>query len=223
LGNVNKTTIITGAYGTGKTEFCINYALFCAGSSSVPVKLADMDVVNPYFRSREKAEFLAKNGVQIIGNLTENTGNQDLPAISGEVLRAVLAGDALVVDLAGSTVGLHTLTFFKAHLKNYDIWVVLNAFRDASSNAAKAVEFINAAESVSGLKVTGIVNNSHMLRETTKDHVLRGYETAVSVSDKTGIPLVYTFVNSTIYEDIRHLINSPVLTFSKLIMREDWQ
>jgi len=214
-----KPVIVTGVYGTGKTEFCVNYAL----SLPKPVKLADMDVVNPYFRCREKADILAEKGVQVIGNLTGNSGNQDLPAISGEVLRAVLAGERLVVDLAGSVIGLHALAMFRERLKEYEFWVVLNAFRLDSSTAQKCAEFIRAAEEVSGLKVTGIVNNSHMLRETKTGHVIKGLELSATVSEMLGIPVVYTFLKADIYNEIKEQILSPVLTFNDMIMRETWQ
>ena len=212
-------TIVTGIYGSGKTEFCLNYAL----SLPKPVKLADMDVVNPYFRSREKADFLATQNIQVIGNLTDNSGNQDLPAISGEVIRAVLAKDTLVVDLAGSALGLHALSLFKKQLNDYRFWAVINAFRADSSTAEKARHFIQTAESVSGLKINGIINNSHMLRETAAEHVLHGQALAVEVLKSLDIPIVYTFLKDDIYTEIKDQLASPALTFNKLIMREDWQ
>ncbi|MCL2835150.1 MAG: ATP-binding protein [Defluviitaleaceae bacterium] len=225
---MNFPVIVTGCYGAGKTEFCVNYAISLAvifppeHSMPEPVKLADMDVMNPYFRSREKAEFLARRGVQVIGNLTGNSGNQDVPAIGGDVLRAVLARDALVVDLAGSSAGLHALAFFREHLTGYELWVVLNAFREESATVDKGLRFIQTAEKVSGLRVTGIVNNSHMLRFTTADDVLRGQELSADVAEKTGIPVKYTFTHTEIYNVIKHELISPALTFNKLIMRDDW-
>ena len=217
--------IVTGVYGAGKTEFCVHYALYLTRTLNAPVKLADMDIMNPYFRSRDKALFLASQGVSVIGNATGNTGNQDLPAISGEVVRAALAGDALVVDLGGHITGLNALAHFKGHLRGYEMWVVVNAYREESSNAAKTTDFIQKAEETSGLRVTGIVCNTHMLRETDARHVLRGLDLAREASDISGLPIKYVFMPERIHDELigMGVILPPILTFNKLIMREEWQ
>ncbi|MDR1703652.1 MAG: ATP-binding protein [Clostridiales bacterium] len=219
-----KPVIVTGAYGCGKTEFCVNYALEMRRRfPRSPVFLADMDVLNPYFRSREKADFLAGHGVTVIGNNINNAANQDLPAISGQVQRAVIAGHNLIVDLAGSVHGLKTLTFFKDNLSDYEMWVTVNAFREESGEAEKVLAFIREAQAMSGLRVTGLVNTSHMLRQTKGWHVLKGQELAREVSEKSGIPLVMTFVIRNVYEEIKDKLKSHIVVFDKLIMREEWQ
>jgi hypothetical protein len=76
---------------------------------------------------------------------------------------------------------------------------------------------------MSGLRVTGLVNTSHMLRETEGWHVLKGQELAKEVSEKTGIPFALTFVIRNVYEEIRDRLHTDVLVFDKLIMREEWQ
>jgi len=216
-------TIITGVYGAGKTEFCVNYSLMLADESPDRcVYLSDMDVVNPYFRSREKADFLAARGVTVIGNLTNNTTNQDLPAISGNVVRAVLAKECLVVDLAGDTLGLHALSLFKRQLSDYDIWVVVNANRVESSTTGKVVEFVKRIEAVSGLKVTGLVNNTHMLRETTPKDILLGEEIAHAAATQLSVPLVYTVAQSCFAPELKDKCVAPLFLFDEMIMREPW-
>jgi hypothetical protein len=212
--------IVTGVYGAGKTEFCVNFAL----SLGPCVKLADMDILNPYFRSREKADFLLSCGVEVIGNLTQNSTITDVPAISGEVLRSVLSGEKLVVDLAGSTTGLNVLTFFKEYLAagGYNFWLCVNAFREESNTPAKVLDFISRAEKHSGLKISGLINNSHMLRETTRAHILAGETLVREVLQSTGKPVVYTFLHEGLYNEVKNEITSPVLVFKDLIMREDW-
>lgn len=215
--------IITGVYGSGKTEFCVNYALrMSALYPGRKVLLADLDVINPYFRSREKSAFLSSRNVEIIGSILVDADNADLPAISGQVLRAVLAGENLIVDLAGSSNGLKALTYFKEQLGSYELWVVLNAFREESSTAAKALAFINEARTVSGLKVTGLVHNSHLLHDTTASDVMYGQELALQVSAAANIPVVYTFLQTAVYNELGKRIRSPVMTFDKLIMRDEW-
>jgi hypothetical protein len=219
-----KPVIVTGAYGCGKTEFCVNYALEMRRRyPKNPVFLADMDVINPYFRSREKAGFLASRGVTIIGNSLNNAANQDLPAISGQVQRAVIAGQNLIVDLAGSVNGLKTLTFFKDLLTEYEMWVTVNAFREESAAPEKVLHFIEEAQIMSGLRVTGLINTSHMLKQTEGRHVLRGQELAAEVSERSGVPLVLTFVIKNVYDGIKEKLVSPAFVFDRLIMREEWQ
>lgn len=213
--------IITGAYGAGKTEFCAHYSLNLAKEG--PVKLADMDIYNPYFRSREKADFFAAHGVEIIGSNLRAEGNQDVPAISGEVLRSILKKDSLVVDLAGSFQGLKVLNFFKAQLKEHEFWVVFNPFREECSTPVKMLKFMEEIKAVSGLKLTGIVHNSHMLRETVPEHILYGQNMAREISEKSKVPIKLTFLNTALNKAVKERLISHALTFDRLIMREDWQ
>ncbi|MCL2234238.1 MAG: ATP-binding protein [Firmicutes bacterium] len=223
--NFKKTIIIAGWYGTGKTEFCVNLALFLAKNNDEKIYLSDLDVINPYFRSREKAEFLKNLNIEIIGNNLNSTLNQDLPAIDNRATNCILRGEQLIVDLAGSLNGLKPLSIFKRHLKvdDYDFFVVLNAFRCDVSTEEQMIQFVRETELRSGLKVTGLVNNSHLLHLTTTENILESQILIESVSKKTGVPVRLTFLKSDIFKQLKGDINSSVLTFDKQIMREDWQ
>lgn len=212
------THIVTGEIGVGKTEFCVNYAINQAHTGRI--KLADMDIYNHYYRSRDKAEFLSKNGVDVIGNNLGNKGNMDVPAVSGDVYAAVSAGERLIVDLAGSLAGLKALTFFKARLRRYEFWLVFNAFREKCP--VRIASFAEAAEAVSGLRLTGIVHNSHMLRQTAAEHVLYGQKIAADIAGRLNLPIKLTMLNIDLLDELKSQIISPVLTYERLVMREEW-
>jgi len=223
--NFKKTIVVAGWYGTGKTEFCVNLALSLKRDISETIYLADLDVINPYFRSRDKADFLKSHGIEIIGNNINDSLNQDIPALDNKALRHILQGDNLIVDLAGSLNGLKPLSIFKRHLKEgeYDFFVVLNAFRSDVNTIKTMIEFIQNAEIISALKVTGIINNSHLLHMTTPELILESQELIEKVSQKVNIPIKLTLVKTEIYNIINNKITSPILTFDELIMRKDWQ
>jgi len=179
-----------------------------------------MDVMNPYFRSRDKAEWLKERNVRIIGNLTGNTGNQDTPAISGEATVAVMRGDPLVVDLAGDAPGLRVLSLFKEFLKpgGYEFWVVVNAFRPGCRTVDDVITFVRMAQSYSGLQATALVANSHLLSETTEEHILHGLSITHGAAKQLGIPIVHTLVCT----DFISPKIPNALTFEKTVMRADW-
>ncbi len=216
-------TIITGYYGSGKTEFCVNFATYLQEKLNRDIYLADLDVINPYFRSREKVDYLREHNVYIIGNNLQNSTGQDIPAISGEMIRTLLSGDELIIDLAGSVNGLKALSLFKQHMESYELYCVLNVYRSETDSKEKMLKYLKDTELVSGLKVSGIVHNSHLVHDTTACDVLEAQELVTQVSKESALPIKYTLVKQSIYEQIKSNINSEVITFDKLKMREAWQ
>lgn len=222
MNNDKRIRIIIGHYGSGKTEFSLNYALRL-NEEGKKVAIADLDVVNLYFRSREKASLLEKKGIKVIGASIK--GNAlDLPAISGEVLTPLQDTTyETILDVGGDPAGARALGRYHEYFIDgqYDMFFVLNANRPETRTAEKALEFIRQIEDTSRAKITGIVNNTHLLKSTTIEDVLKGYELSLELSELTGIPLKY---NVVIEELVTLLPNNMVgeVFPIKLYMREEW-
>ena len=220
-----KTHIITGCYGSGKTEFCVNLAKEIAATGGATI--ADLDVVNPYFRSREKAKELAAHDVDVMGDCLDLNTGQDLPAVSYAFLSRIRGGQNVVIDLAGGTLGLNLLASCYGALAaaaNYEFLCVLNLFRPENGSADKMVDFVRQINAKCKIAVTGLVNNGHMLRETAAEHVLASQAAAVKAAKALDLPLKYTMLRRDIYDEIEAEIASErVLVFEKPTMREDWQ
>lgn len=130
--NDKRIRIVTGHYGSGKTEFVVNYAIELAKQGK-NVAIADLDVVNVYFRSREKAEMLEALGIKVISGALGHNANLDLPAISAGVL-GPLQDDSydLILDIGGDSVGARVLARYKNMLVDgsYDLFCVFNGNRE---------------------------------------------------------------------------------------------
>ncbi|WFA10307.1 ATP-binding protein [Tissierella sp. Yu-01] len=218
----NRIRIIIGHYGSGKTEFSVNYAVKLA-SYGKKVALVDLDVVNLYFRSREKADILEQSGVKVIGSAIKASAI-DIPSISGEVLTPLQDESyEAVLDVGGDPVGARALGRYSNYFtgSNYDMFFVLNANRSETQTAEKAIEYITRIQDVARAKVTGIINNTHLLKSTTIDDVLRGYDLAKRVSMETNIPIKYNSVLESIASDLPKELVGEIFPI-KLYMREEW-
>ena len=221
---MRETIIVTGAYGSGKTEFCVNLALRFREESREKISIADLDVINPYFRSREKIDYLQQFDIEILGNSLPGKRGIDLPAVSFGFLPHVQRGERLIIDLAGGPAGLNLLAGLYERLGAHDFLCVLNSYRPETNSKEKMLRFIRQTHDAGRLRVTGLVNNSHMIHETGPAHVLAGQEMILAVSKELDIPLVYTQLKRSVYEEIKDEIKSEnLLIFEKLQMRETWQ
>jgi len=225
---VGRIYIVTGFYGSGKTEFCVNLAMDIAQKSDERVTIADLDVVNPYFRSREKESQLAMHGVEVMGCALGNNTGQDLPAISFAFTSRIARGENVILDLAGGEAGIKPLAYCYNAIQNskapHEFLCVVNLFRPETNSAAKMASFVRKVNGMSQLAVTGLVNNGHMLHDTTPKHVLSSQQAALEAADTLNIPLRYTLARRDIYDSIVNQIASDkVLLFEKLAMRESWQ
>lgn len=187
----HRVSIITGHYGTGKTEFAVNLALAMAGEGT-SVILADLDIVNPYFRSRERRSLLEEAGVRLISS-SQACSDADVPALPAELL-TILEDRSLrgVLDIGGDPVGARVLARFQPKIvqEDYQLIYVLNANRPEVRDREKAISYLRGIEATTSLACTGIVNNTHLCGETTEDEIRKGAALAAEVSKETGIPVL---------------------------------
>nr|WP_325297445.1 P-loop NTPase [uncultured Dysosmobacter sp.] len=187
----HRISIITGHYGTGKTEFAVNLALALAETGR-QVMLADLDIVNPYFRSRERRQLLEESGVRLISS-SQACSDADVPALPAELL-TILENREIqgVLDIGGDPVGARVLARFQPKIvrEDYQLIYVLNANRPEVRSTEKAIAYLRGIEATTGLACTGIVNNTHLCGETTEAEIRKGAALAAAVSEEAGIPVL---------------------------------
>lgn len=216
--------IITGHYGSGKTEFAVNYVKKLRESVDGRVAIADLDIVNVYFRSREKKEELEEKGIQVIASNLD-TAVADVPAVSGAMTMPVINKEyQYVVDLGGNDVGTLVLGRIKPLLDHTeaDFFMVVNAYRPNTSTPEGIIEQMENLEYAAGLKVTGFINNTNLVRETTAECLLHGDEVLKEVTKRTGVPVKYvSYVKDVMTEEIPEGLSGELFPM-EFNMRKTW-
>lgn len=191
---MKRVTLFCGHYGSGKSNIAVNYA-FRLREKFDSVALADVDVVNPYFRSLDSKSELEEKGIRVIALPFANT-NVDLPALPSEVYGLVERRDIhAVLDVGGDDRGALALGRFVPYIleeNDYDAFFVANFYRPLTRTAAEAHDVMNEIFSACRLPFTGIVNNSNLGEETVARDVEVTAQEAQRLAEISGLPLVYT-------------------------------
>jgi hypothetical protein len=214
---MKRITFITGYYGSGKTEISLNLAI-----QKQVNYLVDLDIINPYFRSREAEGFLKEKGIEIISSDLPNGAYADLPYLSKKIFQPFRQmTKTAIYDVGGNDLGAKVMRQFDQEDRNdVDLFVVANVYRDETRDGASILRMIREIEGASGFKVTGIINNSNLLRETTYDDILVGEAKIASVAQSAGIPIVFTSVYEEIYDPTILVSGEPLIL--KLYFRKNW-
>lgn len=218
---MKRIQIITGHYGSGKTEYAVNLALQLAGTGR-KTALADLDIVNPYFRSYEQAGRLEAAGIRVI--VTSCGGVADIPALNPEVLSVFQDPSWTgVLDIGGDPIGARVLARFAPQLRReeFDLLYVLNANRPETRDLDRALAYMRGIEAECRQKVTGIVNNTHLCGETTAEEILRGAELAKAISEKTGIPVLCHTAEERLIPELTEL-EEPIFPI-RVQMKKPWE
>ena len=186
-----RLTLFAGHYGSGKTNIAVNYALHLAKEGK-KVCIADLDIVNPYFRTKDSAEVLEKAGVKLISPQFANS-NVDLPALPAESYRLVQDRSTFgIMDIGGDDRGAYALGRFTPFIleeNDYRMVFVANFCRPLTRTAEDALEVMREIENACKLKFTCIVNNTNLGSETTAKTVLGVMEEVNSLCSLSGLPL----------------------------------
>ncbi|HOK49129.1 MAG TPA: ATP-binding protein [Sedimentibacter sp.] len=218
-----RLVIIIGHYGSGKTEFAVNYAVKMKEIYE-NVSIADLDIVNPYFRSREKRDFFEERGIKLFDSSIRNTA-VDLPALPAELMGVIENPNVKsILDVGGDPVGARVLSRFSDQIKkvDYDMLYVINGNRPLTSTVEGVLKYLRMIEATSRLKITGLVNNTHMLKDTRVEDVEFGHELTKKVSWETDIPIRYEAVIKETAEKIKNPEILEKLFPINLYMREEW-
>ena len=184
-------TIVTGHYGSGKTNLSVNLALDLKKAGK-DVILLDLDIVNPYFRSADFTQLMEKAGVELLTPLYANT-NLDIPALTPQISAAfTLPGKTVVVDVGGDDSGAVALGRYAGSIKerDYRLLYVINSYRYLRDGVDDTVSLLEDIQAVSRLQASGVVNNSNLAAATMPEDILASVAYAQECSQKCGAPLV---------------------------------
>lgn len=214
---MKRVTFITGYYGSGKTEVSVNLAI----EKQIDI-IVDLDIINPYFRTRELESFLKDKGIETISSDVDAKMHLDMPYISKRIYYPLYSENKRVIyDLGGNDQGAKLMRQFDDFKDiDHDLWLVVNIFRSETDSAEKIMQLINRIEGTSGFKVTGLINNTNLLKETTVEDILHGQSIVESVEKALAIPIVYTTVWEAI--DSKDLSVSNETLKIKLYFRKNW-
>ena len=205
-----RLTLFAGHYGSGKTNIAVNYALHLAAEGK-QVCIADLDIVNPYFRTKDSAKVLDAAGVELISPRFANT-NVDLPALPAESYRLVQDKSIYgIMDIGGDDRGAYALGRYVPTLKeenNYRMVFVANAYRPLTRTPEEAMEVMREIEEACGLQFTDIINNSNLASETTPETVLESRDYMEKLSQLSGLPIFATTAETQVAEALADKIDN---------------
>ncbi len=197
---IRRITLFAGHYGSGKTNIAVNYALYLS-SLGKRVAIGDLDIVNPYYRTKDSEEELKAAGIRVIASAYANS-NVDVPALPQEMY--ALTEDRktyAVMDIGGDDRGALALgRYIPAILdeNDFDFLFVFNRSRPLTRDAESALAIMQEIESACGLQFTGIVHNTNLGRETEPHVILSAHETVKKLASLSGLPLLFTAVRRDI-------------------------
>ncbi len=195
-----RVTLFCGHYGSGKTNIAVNYA-FWIKEAGFDVRVADMDIVNPYFRTKDSEKELSEKGIDLISPKYANS-NVDLPALPQELYGLFQQKDKYaVLDIGGDDRGAYALGRFAPLIleeNNFDCLFVANFFRPLTRTAQEAYEVMKEIEAAGGVPFTSIVNNSNLGEDTLPENVESTQGEALRLAELSALPLVMTTAKGSI-------------------------
>ncbi len=199
-----RLTLLCGHYGTGKTNVAVNLA-FDLRNKFEKTAIADLDIVNPYFRTKDSEKEFKRRGIRFICSEYANS-NLDIPALPQDIYSITDERDTkFILDIGGDDRGAYVLGRIAPAIKaegDYNMLMVVNMYRPLTRDPASTIEVMKEIEIACGIGFTGIVNNSNLGTETTPEDVLRSVGYAKEISELTGLPVVLTTANHTVCEPL---------------------
>jgi len=210
MNNIKRLTLLCGHYGSGKTNVAVNLA-FCLKQQYNNVVVADLDIVNPYFRTKDSIKEFEKRGIELICSEYANT-NVDIPALPADMYRLTTDKSlTAIIDVGGDDRGAYALGRLVPEIKaedNFEMLMVINGFRPLTPDASSTIEVMREIEDACKLKFTGLVNNSNLGEETTAQNVINSIKYANEVSLASGLPIVMTTVRADLYNELKGKIDN---------------
>lgn len=217
-----RITVFAGHYGSGKTNIAINYALWLSKREE-KVSIADLDIVNPYFRTKDSYRALDNAGIRLISSEYANT-NVDTPALPPETYSVFVDKTQMaVIDVGGDDRGALALGRYVPYMTqedNYEMLFVINKYRPLTKDAVSTLEVMKEIEEAAKIRFTGIVNNSNLGEETTAQTVLDSVSYAEEVSRLSGLPVKMTTVYRTLASELENQIEN--IAPLDLYVRQSW-
>ena len=202
--------LLSGHYGSGKTNIAVNLA-FMLKKQHERVSIADVDIVNPYFRTSDSRRELEENGIRLICSDFAGS-NVDLPALPAEIYSVTDDPEQIaIIDVGGDDRGALALGRIRDGIlkeNDYEMLFVINRFRPLTRTAEMTAEIMREIEAAGGISFTAIINNSNLGAETTAQDVLDSAAYANDVCRLTGLPLKMTAVHESLYPQLKGQIEN---------------
>jgi hypothetical protein len=212
--------IIAGNYGSGKTEIAINLAVY-EKQNGKDVKLADLDLVNPYFRTREARKQLQAIGIEVVLP-PDQYMTADLPILSSRVAALIRQRNHLaILDAGGNDVGATVLAALGESLKGRPVKMlqVINPFRPYTDTVEGCMKICREIETASKIKMNGIIGNANLIEDTQPTHIYAGYDFVKKLSGESGLPLEFITVGEPLRPEIELTrFSCPVLTIKRQLV-----
>lgn len=203
---MKRITLFAGHYGSGKTCIAVSYAKHIK-QSGFDTKVIDLDIVNPYFRTKDSEKDLKDAGIDIIASEYANT-NLDAPALPKEIYSAISdRASHLVIDVGGDDRGAVALGRYAEDItkdSDFEMLFVASCYRPLTKTPQDALEIMREIETASKIKFTGIVNNSNIGSLTTAEDVKNSVNFINKLSEISGIPVVMTTATNDVFEEIKN-------------------
>lgn len=210
MNKFKRLTLLCGHYGSGKTNVAVNLAFYLKEQYN-NVVVADLDIVNPYFRTKDSIDDFKARGIELICSEYANT-NVDIPALPANMYRLTADKDTTaVIDVGGDDRGAYALGRLVPEIKaenNFDMLMVINGYRPLTPDAESTIEVMREIEEACKLKFTGLVNNSNIGEETTAEDIIKSIGYANEVSQASGLPIVMTSVKRELYDGLKNKIDN---------------
>jgi hypothetical protein len=215
---MKRITILAGHYGSGKSEISVNLAI------SNPIDyIVDLDIINPYFRSRALNDLFEEKGIHLVESTMKGKLNSDMPYISGEAVVPFVNEDITAIyDLGGTENGGRVLIQFRERIKkleDIDLLYVVNIFRPETDTVENIIKEIRALEGEAQLKVTGLINNTNLMSYTTVEDLYNGQNILLSVGEELNIPIKYTVMEES--HNFKGNFEGQFITLKRLVA-EKW-
>ncbi len=215
--------IFVGSFGSGKTEIAINYSIYCRKNYN-QVAIVDLDIVNPYFRSREAKNVLNLEGVKVIAPEGE-MAYADLPLISPEVKGLIQNSDYhLILDVGGDDIGTVILGNFKSFIEklDYEMLLVVNSYRPFTQSVPQIKQMAQEIENTSRLKINGIVSNPNLSSQTDKETIKKGHILIKQAAQKLNLPIKFICIDERFSQKIKQENFEESIFYIKRFMHLPW-
>ena len=201
---MKRVTLFAGHYGSGKTNLAVNWAM-ALRKEHERVVIADLDIVNPYFRTKDSAELLQAHGIEVISPEFANS-NVDLPALPAELYGVVQRKDRYaVLDIGGDDRGAYALGRYAPYIleeNNYEMVFVANFMRPLTRTPEEALEVMREIEAAGGIPFTAIANNTNLSKLTDEAVIREGIEKSEELSRLSGLKILFTSVEKKTAEGL---------------------
>jgi len=219
--NYKRVNLVCGHYGSGKTNISVNMAFELKKQRQKTV-IADLDIVNPYFRTVDSQEELKKAGIDIVASAYANT-NLDAPAIPPEIYSITDELDTnFIVDVGGDDRGALVLGRISEAISkenNYQMFMVINCYRPLTKSVTDLLEIQKEIEYAGRIKFTGIINNSNLGKMTTPEDVLASLDYAKEASEKMNLPVLGTSYEKRFDEYLKDKVPYPfAMTLQRMVI-----